>query len=622
MKESASRMVEFRTQDDIETWLKDKPPEWAVVLAARAALRVLPTLAVFIQGSQIPSKIRDEIVLPTFRSAAFAWIGGHHRKFRHELVSSVFAGYLPTVADAAAAQATAAFMATYSRISLGNRDTGESFGYRVYAAASAAATTVISELNGSHANMQARNTMAFYGKSAISSLFSALRADAELLEWNSGLEFVGRRKLWSDKKPKAVIDSWVQLKACLLSENKERNNNENWQVWTDWYEARLHGRDPWPEEVEVACALIPDEIWKQGPAAANAEIKRIRDEWAQTQKAKKEPEREPAASNPDVEAPPLIPLPKPAALEPVLRAGKIALPKNPVASDLKGQSLAAALKALQKQIALVANEAALAAIQSPQIDKRHIEYLKKLSARVPPSRPRQEALFSFGHELQTLEHYQKIVGVEWPDFLAAQYLAMVRAYDRTLRQFPKWREFKNNATKGDIRTEDLADIRDIAQTISENLQSPHFEADFDEEIPVAVEALLNGLADQDVKPDQRWEMEEAKLELAADILESINNLYKICAELLIKSWNKTRPVLQELGRALREVGYAFLSAAKLGAKGTAKLFGYSFGSAAVSGSVLFVAGILEKTTGLPLLGHLVAKYPKYFSWAEFFLTLF
>ncbi len=49
---------------------------------------------------------------------------------------------------------------------------------------------------------------------------------------------------------------------------------EDWEVWTEWYEARLRG-DPAIEELEIARATIPDEIWKQGPAVVNAEIKRL-----------------------------------------------------------------------------------------------------------------------------------------------------------------------------------------------------------------------------------------------------------------------------------------------------------------------------------------------------------
>ncbi|MGO4869816.1 MAG: hypothetical protein ACLPGW_04285 [Roseiarcus sp.] len=60
---------------------------------------------------------------------------------------------------------------------------------------------------------------------------------------------------------------------------------ENWRVWVDWYHEILYGRPPWPalsdkqrEDLTIAIALIDEEIWKQGPAVANAEVKRLIDE--------------------------------------------------------------------------------------------------------------------------------------------------------------------------------------------------------------------------------------------------------------------------------------------------------------------------------------------------------
>ena len=64
------------------------------------------------------------------------------------------------------------------------------------------------------------------------------------------------------------------MKSALLAAD------QGWEVWTDWYEARLAGDAARPpnEALEVARATIPDEIWKQGPAAVNAEIKRLIEE--------------------------------------------------------------------------------------------------------------------------------------------------------------------------------------------------------------------------------------------------------------------------------------------------------------------------------------------------------
>ena len=56
--------------------------------------------------------------------------------------------------------------------------------------------------------------------------------------------------------------------------------NEGWEVWTDWYDARLAGDAARPpiEALEVARATIPDEIWKQ-VRRWYAEIKRLIDQF-------------------------------------------------------------------------------------------------------------------------------------------------------------------------------------------------------------------------------------------------------------------------------------------------------------------------------------------------------
>jgi TIR domain len=61
---------------------------------------------------------------------------------------------------------------------------------------------------------------------------------------------------------------WQELKAELHAEKQD------WQVWTTWYDDRLEGsvRD---EERELAYVRIDSNLWDQGSAIVNAEIKRL-----------------------------------------------------------------------------------------------------------------------------------------------------------------------------------------------------------------------------------------------------------------------------------------------------------------------------------------------------------
>jgi hypothetical protein len=53
--------------------------------------------------------------------------------------------------------------------------------------------------------------------------------------------------------------------------------NEAWEVWTDWYEARLEA-GPTDQAIEVARATIPGRAWEEGPKVVNAQIRRLLEE--------------------------------------------------------------------------------------------------------------------------------------------------------------------------------------------------------------------------------------------------------------------------------------------------------------------------------------------------------
>src|SRR3954454_12067058 len=76
------------------------------------------------------------------------------------------------------------------------------------------------------------------------------------------------QRLWLTRIPTWTETAWNRLKGQLL------NLDQNWEVWTEWYEDRLHGQ-PANESLELARAIIPDEIWHRGPAAVNARIREL-----------------------------------------------------------------------------------------------------------------------------------------------------------------------------------------------------------------------------------------------------------------------------------------------------------------------------------------------------------
>jgi hypothetical protein len=77
--------------------------------------------------------------------------------------------------------------------------------------------------------------------------------------------------LWPIGAPVWAIEAWRTLKSALLAAD------EDWNVWTDWCEARLEGdvANPPNEALEVARVMIPNAIWNDGPAVVNAVIRRL-----------------------------------------------------------------------------------------------------------------------------------------------------------------------------------------------------------------------------------------------------------------------------------------------------------------------------------------------------------
>src|SRR5205807_371024 len=72
--------------------------------------------------------------------------------------------------------------------------------------------------------------------------------------------------LWLGDTPAWATAAWDRLSETLVSVG------EHWDVWTNWYEARLRG-DTTSEWLEVQRARTPDNLWRKGPESANAHIR-------------------------------------------------------------------------------------------------------------------------------------------------------------------------------------------------------------------------------------------------------------------------------------------------------------------------------------------------------------
>ncbi|SDU14828.1 hypothetical protein SAMN05428979_1925 [Stappia sp. ES.058] len=242
-------------REEFQQWLKGHPPEVAVALASRAALRVLPIVG---RGKAASEKTVDTLFLPLLRATTLAWLFVDDRN--HARVNRAAA------ADAARAAADAA--APYASAA-------------AFAAADAAAADAYASADAA-AYAAAYASAAAFAADAADAAAAALKSDREAIETGVPALDLARRQLWPGNIPEDLAGNWRELRKGLLA------LDPNWSVWTDWYDDRLAGR-PADLEFDIARANLPEALWDKGAKAVNAELVRIRDEF----RAKRSPASEP-----------------------------------------------------------------------------------------------------------------------------------------------------------------------------------------------------------------------------------------------------------------------------------------------------------------------------------------
>jgi hypothetical protein len=249
--------------------------------------------------------------------------------------------------------------------------------------------------------------------------------------------------------PDWARDLWWRLKDSLLA------LDEDWDVWTRWYEARLEGRpSPGGEELDIFRVTLPEDLWKQGPKAVNAAIKAKeeeiagvamsdREKWAATQSPLQSFSRPIAGRAPERSADivlhevPKVPPLQPAAIEPELIDGRILLPARPAIGNLDQSQHRASFTAVKKSL-----ERILEGVRSESnIDPRFVVFTEAALSEFPTDTPTQEQVFGLGHLAGAFREYSPTVTEEWPKLLGAQFHALNLQFDQCLRQYPAWRAF-------------------------------------------------------------------------------------------------------------------------------------------------------------------------------------
>ncbi len=233
-------MPPFLEPEDVSRWLTGKPREVAIVFAARASLRAVPLIP-------WPPKSSASI-LRTFRcnQAAFALAAypGEAARLRSAANAAASRLYDPEETKLESAEWASAAAAS------SGDDTGR-YAFQAAASAIAAAADASSEARADFLNSCA--------------------ADADLLDQRYAPTTLALSSTLWPKIPDWAVDRWTQLEHALL------DAKEDWEVWTDWYEARLKG-GPTDPVIELARAKIPNGTWDQGPRVVNGQIQSWYDE--------------------------------------------------------------------------------------------------------------------------------------------------------------------------------------------------------------------------------------------------------------------------------------------------------------------------------------------------------
>jgi hypothetical protein len=585
-------LAEIHNTKELKAWLQSQSRAVSVAFAARAALRVLP----FVQEA-LRHKPND-IVLRVFGNLAFAWVAAGY-SVRQKAPPTIDVGHFGLASSAATSAGMAAHVARVI-VSKPSLAAAEVFNCAedAFATTQAAISSAAFSDPAAAANMVADAELAFW---------SAVSIDATGVEAGATASNVAHWPLWPQRQPDWLESLWLEMQDALLGAGQE------WGVWTIWYRDRLEGRVN-DETREFAYVRVEEALWSKGPAVVNAEIKKrragdlpaiesvpadnppfsalrsssganaISAAWQPVDQPPQQgvhhlqaesitsgsasvgspsirvaeptsplkPSRRKKQTSPGPDVPPQ----RPAALEPVWSNGKLVLPSKHARTDGNIKALSAALKVLRTGLIELADDTEN---EPSNFDKRVVPYLRRIGERIPDHRPSQKELFLLAHMKEFLEAYSNTANEEWPNHLATRLHLLALHFDRTVRQFPKWREFVRNAQGDRLTVEQAAEVPALANAMISALREDEARSIIDPAIPSALEALQKPLEGEIERLEH-----SRNLFLAEDIVESVDNVIKRIAEAALATKNSGLKYGQKWKEGF--VKEAFSSAEKDGGK--------------------------------------------------------
>jgi tetratricopeptide (TPR) repeat protein len=248
----------------LEAELRAESPQIAIVLSARAALRAVPALSFLLNRNRnFKSRGSTTLILSVFRALQCSWYAAAEpRALDQEWLLSAGDEAESHARSIAGEGRSALFVPAYAAFAAADNNTPY--------------TAAVVICDAPAANWFAANLTAFpAGRRQTADRVSkrtleASEIDHQALRLGQAPRALAQQPIWPPQRKEYawMRDSWTWIKGAL------HEADENWEVWTDWYDARLEGRsivDP----LEFARASIPNDVWSNGPRLINAHIKRL-----------------------------------------------------------------------------------------------------------------------------------------------------------------------------------------------------------------------------------------------------------------------------------------------------------------------------------------------------------
>lgn len=230
--------LEMRNQEALEDFLADEPLEWSRLIAARAALRVVPFAI---------HRLRERRWLPVLRACFISWAAGKfptHDMNQDALSATTAASDAASTANSGAANSSA-----------------------VRAALSAADSALSIAISTHQVFKTAARSAANSAISCGSDGWKAINVDVrQLNDGRYGRLFSGlmSRPLWLEEIPSSIEEAWQSVVA--------ENRTSHYAPWIDWYNAVLNGNDYFGPDLTLRIAQQPGEWWDRPAEKVNADI--------------------------------------------------------------------------------------------------------------------------------------------------------------------------------------------------------------------------------------------------------------------------------------------------------------------------------------------------------------